>query len=43
MSLLLQELFSAKVEVSGSRIHADGRVSDRRLDLENLWPMASDQ
>jgi hypothetical protein len=42
MSLLLQELLSAKVEASGSRIHADERVSDRRLDLENPWPIAGD-
>jgi len=42
MSLLLQELFSAKVEASGSRIHADERVSDRRLDAENQRPMPGD-
>jgi hypothetical protein len=42
MSLLLQELFSAKVDASGSRIHADELVSDRRLDWENPWPMADD-
>ncbi len=40
MSLLLQKLFSAKVEASGSRTHVDGRVNSRRRDLENLWPIA---
>ena len=43
MSLLLQELFSAKVEASGSRIHEDERVSDRILDWENPWPMVGDE
>ena len=42
MSLLLQELFSAKVEASGSRVHEDKRVSDRRRESENPWPMAGD-
>jgi hypothetical protein len=39
MSLLLQELFSANVEASGSRIHIDGRANARRRDLENPWPI----
>ena len=39
MSLLLHELFSAKVEASGSSIHDDGRVKVRRQDLANLWSM----
>ena len=30
MSSLLQALFDAKVDCSGSSLHVDGRMSDRR-------------
>jgi len=39
MSLLVQELFSAKVETSGSRFHVDGQVNAGRRNIKDIWPM----
>ena len=38
MSLLVQELFAAKVETSGSRLHVFGQANAGRQSMEDIWP-----